>query len=151
MKQQDYAGFWIRLAAMIIDSFIVYGCVFLIFSLLIYIIEPAIKPFSAKLAPYGFLGLLLILLLRLAAFSVIVLYDIIMIKNFNWTLGKRILGLKVIGEDKEAISWGQSVIRAIMYKISLIPLGLGVLWIAFDEKKQGWHDKAARTFVIKSR
>jgi hypothetical protein len=33
----------------------------------------------------------------------------------------------------------------------LIPLGLGFIWVAFDRRKQGWHDKAANTVVIRAR
>ena len=43
---------------------------------------------------------------------------------------------------------GQLIIRYISYYVSLIPFGLGFIWIAFDEKKQGWHDKIAGTVVI---
>ena len=32
-----------------------------------------------------------------------------------------------------------------------IPLLLGFIWVAFDAKKQGWHDKLAGTLVVKSR
>jgi uncharacterized RDD family membrane protein YckC len=44
----------------------------------------------------------------------------------------------------------QSVIRYLAYYVSLIPLGLGFFWIAWDDKKQGWHDKIAGTIVIHS-
>lgn len=42
----------------------------------------------------------------------------------------------------------QLVIRYFGYFVSLIPLGLGFIWIAFDPKKQGFHDKLASTVVI---
>jgi uncharacterized RDD family membrane protein YckC len=48
----------------------------------------------------------------------------------------------------DPITLRQAVIRYIGYFISLIPLGLGYLWIAFDQKGQGWHDKLAGTVVI---
>ena len=38
--------------------------------------------------------------------------------------------------------------RYFSYYLSLIPFGLGFLWIAFDARKQGWHDKLAWTAVI---
>jgi uncharacterized RDD family membrane protein YckC len=28
-------------------------------------------------------------------------------------------------------------------------LGLGLLWVAFDRRKQGWHDKIANTVVVR--
>jgi len=43
----------------------------------------------------------------------------------------------------------QSIIRYIGYYISLLPIGLGFLWVGWDKKKQGWHDKLAGTVVIR--
>jgi uncharacterized RDD family membrane protein YckC len=34
--------------------------------------------------------------------------------------------------------------------LSVIPLLLGLVWAAFDGRKQGWHDKLAGTFVTRS-
>lgn len=43
----------------------------------------------------------------------------------------------------------QFALRYLGYYASLLPLGLGFLWIAFDARKQGWHDKLARTVVVR--
>jgi uncharacterized RDD family membrane protein YckC len=43
----------------------------------------------------------------------------------------------------------QLVIRYLGYYVSTIPLGLGLLWVAFDPRKQGWHDKMAGTVVVR--
>ena len=43
----------------------------------------------------------------------------------------------------------QCVGRYFAYFLSIIPLGLGFLWVAFDPKKQAWHDKLAGTVVVK--
>jgi uncharacterized RDD family membrane protein YckC len=45
----------------------------------------------------------------------------------------------------------QYIGRYFAYYISLIPLGLGFLWVAWDERKQGWHDKLAGTVVVRRR
>jgi len=42
----------------------------------------------------------------------------------------------------------QWIIRYLGYFVSLIPFGLGYFWVAFDKKKQGFHDKLAKTVVI---
>ncbi len=44
---------------------------------------------------------------------------------------------------------GQLVLRYLGYYVSAIPFGLGFLWVAFDPRKQGWHDKIARTVVVR--
>lgn len=43
---------------------------------------------------------------------------------------------------------GQSIIRYLGYFVSMLPLFLGIIWVAFDPRKQGWHDKLAGTVVI---
>ena len=45
----------------------------------------------------------------------------------------------------------QLIVRYLGYFVSLIPLGLGIFWVAFDERKQGWHDKLARTVVVRKK
>ena len=45
----------------------------------------------------------------------------------------------------------QNVIRYFGYFLSTIPFCVGFLWIAFDKRKQGWHDKLAGTLVIKGK
>jgi uncharacterized RDD family membrane protein YckC len=47
------------------------------------------------------------------------------------------------------LSPGQSVLRYLGYFVALFPLGLGILWVAFDARKQGWHDKLAGTLVVR--
>jgi uncharacterized RDD family membrane protein YckC len=65
------------------------------------------------------------------------------------TPGQIALSLGVVDEHTgEPISAGQGLIRAVAGVLSAIPLGLGLLWIAFDPKKQGWHDKLAGTVVL---
>jgi uncharacterized RDD family membrane protein YckC len=49
----------------------------------------------------------------------------------------------------ERPSNGQLVGRYFAYFVSTIPMGLGLIWVAFDKRKQGWHDKLAGTVVIR--
>jgi uncharacterized RDD family membrane protein YckC len=46
---------------------------------------------------------------------------------------------------------GQLIGRYLGYYVSTIPFMLGFLWVAFDPRKQGWHDKMANTVVIRKR
>ncbi|MFI0547001.1 MAG: RDD family protein [Brachymonas sp.] len=45
----------------------------------------------------------------------------------------------------------QFFIRYLGYLLASIPLGLGILWVAFDKRKQGWHDKLAGTVVVRQK
>jgi uncharacterized RDD family membrane protein YckC len=66
------------------------------------------------------------------------------------TPGKMLLHARIVdaktGADPRPM---QLVIRYIGYFVSTIILGLGFLWIAFDDRKQGLHDKMAGTVVIR--
>lgn len=70
----------------------------------------------------------------------------------NATPGKMLFKSVIVdAKTLAAPSASQNIIRYLGYFVSLIPLGLGFLWIAFDQRKQGWHDKLAGTVVIKGK
>jgi uncharacterized RDD family membrane protein YckC len=46
-------------------------------------------------------------------------------------------------------SSGRLTGRFFAYLVSFVPVCLGFLWIAFDKRKQGWHDKLAGTVVVR--
>ena len=46
-------------------------------------------------------------------------------------------------------STGQFIGRYLCYYLSSLLLGLGFIWVAFDSRKQGWHDKLAGTLVVR--
>ncbi len=58
------------------------------------------------------------------------------------------LGLKVIQENGQNLDAKAAILRYLSYFISFGVILLGVIWIGFDAKKQGWHDKIAKTYVI---
>ena len=66
------------------------------------------------------------------------------------TPGKFALGLRVVKLDGAPISDVDAVIRAIGYQVSALLFGLGYLWALIDGKNQTWHDKLARTVVVRS-
>ncbi len=59
------------------------------------------------------------------------------------------LGIKIIRCDGREIAWWQAPLRYLGYIVSLALAGLGFIWIAFDSRKQGLHDKIADTCVVK--
>ena len=68
------------------------------------------------------------------------------------TPGKMVIGAQIVdARTLAAPTFRQLVIRYIGYYFSTLPLGLGLLWVAFDPRKQGWHDKLAGTVVIRRR
>ena len=67
------------------------------------------------------------------------------------TPGKMAMGLRVVSTDGSPLTVGKAVIRFVGYIVSFAVLLIGFIWIAFDANKQGWHDKIAGTYVIKTR
>jgi uncharacterized RDD family membrane protein YckC len=117
-----YGGFWIRLVAYIIDW-------------VLWIVVAAV------LTPLG-----------LAAIGSIlsIVYFIGMWGYMGQTVGMMPFGLRVVRADNGAkITWTQAILRYIGMIISFLCIFIGVIWVAFDPKKQGWHDKIGGTVVIK--
>lgn len=66
----------------------------------------------------------------------------------GFTPGMGLLGLRVVRCNRQRLGLGRAVVRYIGYWVSFIFLGLGFIWILFDRRRQGWHDKLAGTCVI---
>jgi uncharacterized RDD family membrane protein YckC len=67
------------------------------------------------------------------------------------TLGMRVFNLKVIRTDGSALTLTQALIRYVGLFVSFVCLAIGVIWVAFDAEKQGWHDKIAGTYVVRTK
>ena len=65
------------------------------------------------------------------------------------TPGKILLGLRVVQTAGDPMTFGVAFLRWVGYIISAAGICLGFIWIIFDRKKQGWHDKIAGTVVIR--
>lgn len=67
------------------------------------------------------------------------------------TLGKKVLGIKVVKKDsQQAPGYMSAFLREVVGKfVSGIVFGLGYLWMLWDKDKQTWHDKIAGTIVIR--
>ena len=60
-----------------------------------------------------------------------------------------ILGMKIVDANTLGkASTGKLCLRYLGYYISALIIGLGFFWVGWDQRKQGWHDKLARTVVI---
>jgi uncharacterized RDD family membrane protein YckC len=67
------------------------------------------------------------------------------------TLGMRVLDLKVVRTDGSALTLTQALIRYVGLFVAFICFAIGVIWVAFDPEKQGWHDKIAGTYVVRAK
>jgi uncharacterized RDD family membrane protein YckC len=68
------------------------------------------------------------------------------------TPGKMLIGAKIVDAETGApLTRRQAIGRYLGYYVSLFGLGLGFLWVGWDRRKQGWHDKLAGTVVVRAR
>jgi len=140
-SEVKYAGFWIRFVAFLIDSVLV---VILIFPPLIGILFALYG--SDYPEPLDFVeGELDSWLFRILPALAVIIFWIYK----SATPGKMVLKTQIVdAKTGETPSKGQCIGRYFAYYLSLLPLGMGFAWIAFDKRKQGWHDKLAGTVVI---
>ena len=134
----SYAGFWIRLAAHVIDSLIILAVGFAMV-LLLFGGMPQPDPTAA---PGPAIDLVLGLVVAIAV--------VIFWRTRGATPGKMLCGLRIVDSTTLGpLSTGQCIGRYLAYIVSALPLLLGYLWIAVDRRKQGFHDKLASTFVVR--
>jgi uncharacterized RDD family membrane protein YckC len=127
-----YGGFWIRVVAYIIDG--------IILSVAGGIID-AIFRVNTTSGASGVAGLVS-LLISLAYFAGLWTY-------MGATLGQRIFKLRVVDANTgQPIGLGKAVVRWLGLLVSFIVCFVGVIWVAFDARKQGWMDKIAGTLVL---
>ena len=66
------------------------------------------------------------------------------------TLGKMVFHSKIVDATTgEKPSIKQFFLRFVGYMVVSFTFGIGFIWILFDARKQGWHDKMANTVVVK--
>lgn len=66
------------------------------------------------------------------------------------TPGKMAIRARIVdARTGEKPGLGQLLIRYLGYYVSIVPFCLGLLWVGFDARKQGWHDKLAGTVVVR--
>jgi uncharacterized RDD family membrane protein YckC len=131
----EYAGFWQRAAAFLIDALIV-----LVISMPVIVLAFGAQYFSLEPATRAW---------DLVALLVVGILAVGFWRYCGATPGKLALDIKVVdARTGERPSTGRLVVRFLCYFVSALPLYLGFFWIAFDRRKQGWHDKIAGTVVI---
>jgi uncharacterized RDD family membrane protein YckC len=139
-KRVVVVGFGRRLAATLLD-----GALVVIISFILAVVVSVVPlligwlipiPANALIVPAGLI------------FSVI--YYAGSWQKSGQTVGNTVMGIKVVGKDGSRLSWGKALLRYVGYIVSGIAASIGFLWVAFDGRRQGWHDKIAGTYVIRA-
>lgn len=81
--------------------------------------------------------------------AIFLLYSIFMLGTANQTMGMMVTDLKVVRARGERPSIGQVIARTVAFVISLLALGLGLIWAVFDRKSLCLHDRISGTEVVR--
>jgi uncharacterized RDD family membrane protein YckC len=138
-SRHAYAGFWIRFIAYFIDSLIIGIPIAAInFGLLG---GGAAAQSAGQIQAYGSV-------VNLIAFSITFGYFVYFWSQGS-TLGMRIFGIRVADATTfQTIGVGKAILRYVGWIVASFCCAIGLIWAAFDSRKQGWHDKIGGTVVI---
>lgn len=138
MENADYAGFWVRVGASLLDTIVM----LIIIIPLVSVVYGAAYWNSERIVA----GPFDVFINYVFPFLFIILFW----KYKSATPGKMALKLVIVDASTGGQpSTGQLIGRYFAYLVSTIPFCLGFLWVAFDKRKQGWHDKLAGTLVVR--
>ena len=156
-----HAGFWKRLGAYAIDSIIIGFASSIILGIISMVLSPLIiVPLSILFATEGedpgvaeaifIVFSLLLPFLTLIPYTLAVwLYFVLMESSkVQGTVGKMALGIVVVDEEMNQLSFGQASVRFWSRLITGVTLGVGYIMAGFTQHKQTIHDMIARTYVV---
>jgi uncharacterized RDD family membrane protein YckC len=135
-----YAGFGRRITAFVLDS-LIYGLVWAVTLQLVLGPEALVRYGEAVHTEH---------------LGVIVLENALpaLVTILFWVLVGATPGKFLTSCEIRCVSTGRrpgpmrAIVRYLSYLVSALPLGLGFLWVIWDRRKQGWHDKIAGTVVV---
>jgi uncharacterized RDD family membrane protein YckC len=154
MADRRFGGFWRRFFAFLVDKVILYFVSLFLFLIGLLALDLGGVSLSLITVATGDLPCGMGLFIVIYFFTTILTGMI----YFTWfhgtagqTPGKMLLRVRVIQVSGEEMTIGVAFLRCVGYLISALFFWLGFIWIAFDQRKQGWHDKIAATLVIRMR
>jgi uncharacterized RDD family membrane protein YckC len=148
--QLEYAGFWIRVLASILDSMILAVANYVL-QLVVWRqllpnaeIRPGTPPMEMLRAMLGTAGIA-----ALVNMAINCCYEAFFVARLGATPGKMALGLKVVRPDGGPVDLGRAFGRYFAKILSAMILGIGYIMVAFDSEKRGLHDMICGTRVVK--
>ncbi len=145
-----YGGFWIRVVAQLLDGIII-GAVTIPLALifLLPVILKTIKEANAGHEPPVELFGVIFILIPIFWIGQWLYEALLTSSNWQGTIGKRVLRLKVTDEAGNKISFGRATGRFFGKMISRMIMDIGYIMVAFTDRKRGLHDMIAGTVVVK--
>ncbi len=142
-RDMNYAGFWIRVGAYLIDT-IILGVVNFVFGIVLGIIG-----LSAMGGDDPSQGMLIQGMLTLINMAIYVFYETFFVGKWGATIGKMACGLKIVTPEGEPISYLRSFGRYFAKIVSSFVLCIGYIMVGFDDEKRALHDRMCSTRVIR--
>lgn len=98
----------------------------------------------------GLLGVSLVVLVVLVVVPPLLFfsYFTLLHAGCGQTIGKMLMGLRLVADDGGEVGLGQAFLRAAATLLSALPLGAGFLWAVLDLQHRTWHDLIAATRVV---
>lgn len=142
VQPYPFKGFWIRAVASIIDSIV-------LTIIIIFLAGFSLVLFGTALGEGAGIGMFFLVLI-LASLATILYKPLMEASDYQGTLGKYALGLKVVDQKGQKIKMTSSFVRTILWIIGsqFFLLFLGLIMVGFTEYKQGLHDILANTYVV---
>jgi uncharacterized RDD family membrane protein YckC len=142
-----YGGFWIRTLAFLVDALLLTGAAIGIASVTgIAFFTVTTREFHSA----TFNSVSVFASPTLAGFALWFVYFTGLWALAGQTVGMAPFGLRVVrAADGKALGLGRAIGRFFGLLLSFAIFLIGVIWVAADRNKQGWHDKLARTFVVR--
>jgi uncharacterized RDD family membrane protein YckC len=146
MTDLEYVGFWPRVLATIIDT---------------VVISLALAPFANHVVNINIEAIdldrppstsqLLGQLFDPWSFGIMAIAVLLFWLARQATPGKMVISARIVDARTGGKPSGmQLLLRYLGYYVSMFGLGLGFIWVAFDARKQAWHDKMANTVVVRT-
>lgn len=159
----DYAGFWQRAGAFVLDAILYVMGLEILMRLTVARWFPDVVELNEKILatgkPWAYQPTPeeMILTLKYTAFMLLIgavwglAYDLFFMLKFSATPGKLLFGMRVVGTTGEPLGFVRIVARHLARWLGVFTLGIGYLIVAFDEEKRALHDFFCGTRVIKKR
>ena len=148
VAQPSYGGFWRRVGAFIVDLAIIFllTALMAVMAFIGYKVGLAAHDRSISLANAA----PLMAFLTFAWVFLATVYFVIFHGMDGTTIGKSLLGLRVVTADQEPINYRRALLRWVgLVGFGCLTIGVSFLWIMWSREKRGWHDFLARTWVIR--
>jgi uncharacterized RDD family membrane protein YckC len=142
LAQTQYAGFWIRVGAKLIDG-VILGVV-LVVPFLIYLFRMV-----AGGSPDPQQQIVAQVIFQLGYWIVMIGFNTFFVGRFAATPGKMVCGLRVIMADGSRVSYGRACGRSLADILSGIICNIGYIIAAFDDQKRALHDHICDTRVVR--